>query len=220
MSERSGFGGLDDRQYVGIGEASILLGLSRTSVQKLVDGGRLLAVKTEGGHRRILRDSLRDQLDQMARRSGLEGNSLAAPLPTGTPAARRAGPLQIQIVDDDAVALTLLRSTVQRALPQAQITLARDGVEAVLMLERLRPDLLITDLHMQPFDGWRLSWLVHERPEFAGVQILALTVATDEEIAQRGGLPPGALVRHKPVPQEWLTGWLQAHAQVHERAGR
>lgn len=220
MNDRSGFGGLDDRQYVGIGEASSLLGLSRTSVQKLVDAGRLLAVKTEGGHRRILRDSLRDQLDQMARRIGPDGGTLSGPLPTGAPATRRAGPLQIQIVDDDAVALTLLRSTVQRALPQAQVTLARDGVEAVLMLERLRPDLLITDLHMQPFDGWQLSWLVHERPEFAGVQILALTVATDAEIAERGGLPPGALVRHKPVPHDWLTGWLQAHAQVHERAGR
>jgi len=49
--------------FVGIGEAAQILGLSRTSVQKLVDSGQLPAVKTNGGHRRILRSSI-DALDQ------------------------------------------------------------------------------------------------------------------------------------------------------------
>ena len=46
--------------YVGIGEAAKILALSRTSIQKLVDSGQLAAVKTTGGHRRILRESIEE----------------------------------------------------------------------------------------------------------------------------------------------------------------
>ena len=62
-----------DSEFVGIGEAARLMSLSRTSMQKLVDSGEVAAIKTAGGHRRILRKSLPNLLHQ--------ANSTIAQLP-------------------------------------------------------------------------------------------------------------------------------------------
>jgi excisionase family DNA binding protein len=208
--------GVDERQYAGIGEAAALLGLSRTSVQKLVDAGHLQAVKTQGGHRRVLRTSLLALRASMARRGSADAGALPEPAP---PAVPRRQTLGVLLVDDDAAALAFMRGVLQRAVPGAVVEVARDGMEAVLLLERLRPDLLVTDLRMEPFDGYRLAWLVHGKPEFQGVQVLAVTAADPAEIASRGGLPPEVPVRHKPLSPEWLAGWVLGHAQARRRLG-
>ncbi len=220
MNGRSGFAPLEDGPYVGIGEAAARLGLSRSSVQKLVDVGRLQAVKTEGGHRRILRDSLREQLDAMARRGGFEASVLEASDPPLPAAAARRGAFTVQLVNGGPAALARLRTVVQQALPQAHVEEAHDAVEAVLVLERLRPDVLVTDLQLQPFDGFRLAQLVKDRAEFRGVQVLVLTSSSGAEIARRTDLPAGVLVQPESVSSQWLAGWLQAHAQAREGEAR
>lgn len=201
--------------FVGIGEAAEILGLSRTSIQKLVDSGKLPAVKTSGGHRRILRSSI-EELDQkmgpkaMLRLAALRDSSRPAP-------TEGSEQVHVLIVEDDAATATALVGLFQAHYPDVLCTVATDGLDAVLQLERIRPRLLITDLHMEPFDGFRLIHMVRSRAEYRGVATVALSTLTPDEVAGRGGLPPEVLFLPKPLNMERLRGFVDAHVQLHRQ---
>ena len=203
---------------VGIGEAAEILGMSRTSMQKLVDAGHVAALKTAGGHRRIQRQSLQALLDKM-------GAAGAAPAEAqrasgfGEMAQEPARAISLLIVEDDEVVLAAIQRLVQKNCPDIHCTVARDGLEAVLQIERTRPGIVITDLSMEPFDGFRLLSLLESKPEYRSIAALAVTAMSDEEIAAHGGLPKGVLLYRKPLQLERLLGFLEAQSQLHRRFG-
>lgn len=200
--------------FVGIGEAAQILGLSRTSLQKLVDSGQLAAVKTTGGHRRIARASL----DALNAKMGLGAvkQSVAA---RAAPARAGSGRFSVLIAEDDEVTIAQLEGLIQKEFPQIDCQVARDGLDAVLHLERMRPNVLVTDLGMEPFDGFRLMHLIRGKPEYADIALLVVSSMSAKEIDKRGGLPPGVVFHRKPVVAQRLYGYLEAHLQMHQRGG-
>jgi len=200
--------------FVGLGEAAQVLGLSRTSVQKLVDAGHVEAVRTGGGHRRILRSSLMSYRQGMAALGPRESGRLPL-LPAHR--AARSQPFEVLLVDDDDLTIEVLSTLVRSSFPEFICTLARDGMEAAAQIERQRPNVVVTDLNMEPLDGFRLARHIAARPEYAGICVLALTALSDEEVARRGGLPPDVLVYRKPLKAERLIGFLEAHAQAQRK---
>ena len=201
-------------ELVGIGEAAGILGLSRTSLQKLVDSGQLEAIKTAGGHRRISRASL-DALNArmgaaslgIARRPPLNPSGAAAP-------ASRSGAMRVLIAEDDEVIIEQMLGLLEKEFPRIEVEVARDGLDAVLKLERTRPSVLVTDLRMEPFDGFRLIQLVRSKPEYAGIALLVISSMAPKEIEKRGGLPEGVVFFRKPMPAERFCGYLQGHLQA------
>jgi excisionase family DNA binding protein len=200
-------------EFVGLGEAAQVLGLSRTSVQKLVDLGHVEAVRTGGGHRRILRSSLMSYRQQMATQ-GPRTEPGRLPLMSRT---ARSQSFEVLLVDDDELTIEVLSTLLERHFPQFVRSVARDGMEAVVQIERQRPNVVITDLNMQPFDGFRLARHISGKPEYAGICVLAMTALSEEEVQRRGGLPPDVLVYRKPLKAERLIGFLEAHAQVQRK---
>jgi excisionase family DNA binding protein len=208
-------------QKVGIGEASKKLGLSRTSVQKLVDTGQLIAVKTTGGHRRILQSSL-DQLDEKMGPKAV--SRLAATIkntdtlaPGFNAAHSTASDLTVLIVEDDAVASAAISASLSELYPEISCVVATDGLDAVLHLERHRPDILITDLNMTPFDGFRLLSFVTSRAEYQSLLIVVISGLSEQDIDAHGGLPPNVLLYRKPLNMDRLKGFFDAHIQVCRR---
>jgi excisionase family DNA binding protein len=207
--------------FVGIGEAAQILGLSRTSIQKLVDTGQLPAVKTNGGHRRILRSSIESLNQKMGPKAMLR-------LASSSQGVQRPGPatgqnptheVNVLIVEDDAVIAVALVGMFETYYPEVHCTIATDGLDAVLQLERIRPQLLITDLNMEPFDGFRLLSMVSSRVEYRSISTVVLSGLSLEDLDRRGGLPPGVLFLPKPISMERLRGFLDAHVQIHHRQG-
>ena len=100
--------------YIGVGEAARLMSLSRTSMQKLVDAGVVEAVKTMGGHRRILRSSLMmkvpglaSELKQTVTASGQwPGDSRLQPMTKGLGPATWT----VLIVEVDAASVALMEA--------------------------------------------------------------------------------------------------------------
>ena len=211
--------------YVGIGEAAKILALSRTSVQKLVDSGQLPAVKTTGGHRRILRESIEALNQKMGPKAMLR---LASPsqhdqdlltLAGMRQAGGSPGELRVLVVEDDAPTAAVLTGVLAKNYPEVRCTLATDGLDAVLQLERTRPQILITDLHMEPFDGFRLIQMVSSRSEYHAIAIIVVSGMSASEIDKHGGLPPRVLLLGKPVNLERLKGFLDAHVQMLRQNG-
>lgn len=205
--------------YAGIGEAAKILALSRTSIQKLVDSGQLAAVRTTGGHRRIIRESIEELNQKIGPKAMLrlaaKGPDLSPPASSQT--ISRPDKVQVLVVEDDAAMAALLTGVFSKNYAEVQCTLATDGLDAVLQLERTRPRILITDLRMEPFDGFKLIHMVSARSEYQSVAMIAISGMSDKEIEKRGGLPPHVLFLGKPVNIDRLRGFLDAHIQMHRQ---
>jgi excisionase family DNA binding protein len=203
---------------VGIGEASKKMGLSRTSIQKLVDSGQLIAVKTVGGHRRILQSSL-DQLDEKMgpkamRRLAASDISADNLEQVSRSSHTNVTEMVVLIAEDDAVVSTSITATLTKLYPSIKFVVTEDGLDAVLKLERLRPSILITDLKMTPFDGFSLIQRVSNRPEYQTMSIVVISSMSEHEIEERGGLPENVLFYPKPLNMERLKGFFDAHMQL------
>ena len=61
--------------------------------------------------------------------------------------------MKILVVDDEALARERLERLVGRLLPEAQCIEASDGLQALRIVERQAPDLLLLDIRMPGMDG-------------------------------------------------------------------
>jgi excisionase family DNA binding protein len=189
-----------DAAYISTREAAELLGISLRTAQLWVENGALLAWKTTGGHRRILLHSVQKIIDE-------RNNASAEPI-LESPQA-----LKIAIVEDDPDVVSLLKMTIE-SLDFASIVQTRsDGFKGLIMLGMFQPDVLIADLNMPDMDGFRMLRSI-EGSEFSPKTIIVTTALSLAEIAERGGLPPGALVLQKPYPLGLLEEALISATQL------
>jgi CheY-like chemotaxis protein len=92
------------------------------------------------------------------------------------------------------------------------VTAADDAMQALLMIERGRPDILITDLNMDPMNGYEFLRRLRKQPEYNTMTIIVVTGVDYADIEANGGLPRGVVLYGKPVPFEKLQGFLEAMA--------
>lgn len=84
---------------------------------------------------------------------------------------------RILVVDDDKGALTLIGIMLERG--GFHVVKAKDGHEAMVLLEHETPDMIILDLMMPGLDGFKLTTLMRQRPETAQTPILILSARSD-----------------------------------------
>jgi CheY-like chemotaxis protein len=80
---------------------------------------------------------------------------------------------RILVAEDDDDTRELMRRTLERR--GYEVTTASDGVEAFDLAVRLRPDLIITDIHMPAADGAHLVRRVRDTPELLATPIIVTT---------------------------------------------
>ncbi len=80
---------------------------------------------------------------------------------------------RILVVEDDDVARELMQMTLARR--GYEVTCASDGIEGYEIAERLRPDLIITDIQMPAADGAHLVRRVRDTPGLMTTPILVTT---------------------------------------------
>ena len=193
-------------EYCSTSEAAKALGLSLGTVQQMVEEGVLAAWKTKGGHRRILKSSLERVL---ANRGG---------------AAPRSGAVDgvsVLIVEDDPILQKLYKATLASWGMPLDVTIVGDGIEGLMAVGRSAPDVLITDLKMPGVDGFQMIRTLHSDPSLVGMDIIAVSGMSREEIRESGDLPVDVTIYGKPVPFPEVRGFLQAKiSQKRKWAGR
>jgi excisionase family DNA binding protein len=192
--------------YCGTTYAAKLLGLSVGTIQTLVEKNELQAWKTQGGHRRILMPSIREYQRKH--------NMLT--LHT-EPRDHR---LRVLLVEDDAVTREMLRGYCNRSSMPVDCTAMSSGLEALIDIASIKPDVLITDLEMPGVDGFELLRTLRQNAYFNRMTTLVLSALTPEEIDARGGLPEGTLFMSKPINMDWFNGFFTAflagrHIELH-----
>lgn len=170
-------------------EAAELLGVSLRTVQLWAESGLLEAWKTEGGHRRISRNSVQRLL---------HGDNY--PLPRLAPPEQSFERLKILVVEDDSVLLKLYKTVVASWNLPVELITAGNGVEGLIRVGRDTPDLMITDLSMPGMDGFELIRSLATSSFREGMEIVVVTGLDPADVAARGGLPNGVRMFPKPVP--------------------
>lgn len=169
-------------------EAATLLGVSVGTTQLWVDNGLLSAWKTPGGHRRVTRESVEKLLHM----------KMAVPAATVDAAGRKR--LKVLVVEDDSTLLRLYQVMLAQWPMSPQVIAVDSGIEALLLLERESPDLLISDLNMPSIDGFQMLRIIKKNPLYESLSIVVVSGLDEAEIAKRGGVPRGVTVLPKPVP--------------------
>lgn len=182
--------------YCGTTYAAKLLGLSVGTIQTLVEKNELLAWKTQGGHRRISMPSIREYQRKH--------NMLV------TPQGARDSRLKVLLVEDDAVTREMLRDFCSRSEMPVDCTAMASGLEALIDIASIRPDVLIADLNMPGVDGFELLRTLRNNPLFNKMTSLVVSALSPEEIEARGGLPEGTIFMAKPVNMHWFNGFFAA----------
>jgi excisionase family DNA binding protein len=165
-------------------EAARILGISVRTAQLLVENGTLEAWKTEGGHRRI-------NLASVQRLRQAEQPAAASPQATQR--------MNILVVEDDNLLIRLYKSHIESWGLPLTVATAHNGIEGLILVGRLSPDLLITDLNMPELDGFGMLRTLTRTPYREGMEIVVVTGMEPAEIEAAGGLPADIKVFHKPV---------------------
>jgi CheY-like chemotaxis protein len=66
-----------------------------------------------------------------------------------------------------------------------QVSVARNGVECIKLLEHIEPTIVITDLSMPEMDGWSTLVAMRSNPMTAHIPVIAMTAYHSSEVGRR-----------------------------------
>ncbi|MCS6765506.1 MAG: response regulator [Candidatus Protistobacter heckmanni] len=181
------------QKYYSTREAAAMLGLAPNTIGAMIESGTLKAWKTSGGHRRIMAESLEEVL--RSARGGDRG-------------ARST--LHVLIVEDDKNLLELYKKKIAGWRLPVTVSVASNGIEALLGIAQAVPDLLITDIAMSQMDGIEMIRVIRAKDAYRDMDIIAVTGLKSEDLDKRGGLPAGVTHFDKPIPFDQLQGFIKA----------
>jgi len=95
------------------------------------------------------------------------------------PPPRRVWSLNVLLIDDDAADTSLILNVLKRH-PQVTSAQATDAPEFALRelhTGRLKPDLLLLDIHMPKVDGFTFLERLREVPDMSGLPVIFLTTS-------------------------------------------
>jgi NarL family two-component system response regulator LiaR len=99
-------------------------------------------------------------------------------------------PIRVLLVDDHSVVRSGLSAMLSAEDDLEQVGEAADGSEAVRMVERIKPDVILMDLLMPVMDGVAATKAIHDR--FPETRIIILTSFKEREQVD-GALKAGAM---------------------------
>ena len=176
-----------------IPQAANRCAISRWTLMKCVNSGELKALRTPGGHYRILKEDLEDFI--------VKKNMV--PLIHNRSSSKR-----ILIVDDDAQVQKLL--TVMLSSKKYKTETASSGFEAGAKVVKFKPDLIILDLIMPEMSGFEVCRQIKKNPETSHIKILALT-GYDNKANRERTMEAGADdYMAKPVEKDVLLQHVEA----------
>lgn len=140
-----------------------ICGVSPSSVIHWINRGQLSAYRTPGRHRRVQTSELLGFLKKFG-----------MPVPrelTGAPAERK----KVLIVDDDPQVANMLRKAFSKRDELFEPRAINDGIEALVLIGKWVPDLVVLDAVMPVVDGLKVCASLKSDPHTRHIRIIAIT---------------------------------------------
>lgn len=162
-----------------------------------MDAGHLKAWKTLGGHRRIDAESAELLFKSQEGRIGA--------LADATPPAA----VCVVVVDDNAADRALMVALVRNALPDANIEVAENGFQALALIGKIKPDIIVTDIHMPHMDGFEMVRQLMANEFMRPQTLIAVSASSPQDLALLGQLPADVQLLTKPLDQTLVVATLR-----------
>jgi len=123
-------------------------------------------------------------------------------------------PLLVMVVDDSIT----VRKVTSRLLERhgMNVLTAKDGVEAIALLQEQKPDLMLLDIEMPRMDGFELATLVRHNEQLKELPIIMITSRTGAKHRERGLAIGVNDYLGKPYQEAQLLGRIE---QLTQRQG-
>ncbi len=185
-------------KYYTTGQAAKVLGVCIRTIQLWGEDGRLESWKTSGGHRRLSRKSVH----ALQNSNGLSASSDTESSSTST--ARK-----FLIVEDSKADSRLLTRIIRTVFHEAEIAEAADGFEALILIGKNPPHILLADLNMPNMNGLQMIEAIHQQLGDDKPTLIITTAYDSEELKNLPPIPSYvAKVFHKPFDIDMLTNYL------------
>lgn len=141
-------------------EAAEVCNVSYNTIKNWIKRGLIDAYRTAGGHMRIKFCDL----EVFCREHCI-------------PLDKRVGPelKKILIVDDEEAICVLLQNTLKKFPDKLNVSSASDGFEAGILIQSLKPDIVILDLVMPGIDGFKVCQNIRNSPVLKHAKIVVLS---------------------------------------------
>ncbi len=115
---------------------------------------------------------------------------------------------KVLVVDDDPVVIRLVKELLK--IQGYLVETAKDGIDAMIMVQKSKPDLIILDVMMPELNGYDVLKTLKFQEEYKKIPIILLT-AREQELDQRLSQMMGIDYLQKPLDRElFLTKVQQA----------
>jgi len=147
-----------------------------------------------------------------ARPAALPAQSVDAPLILNDPLKKR--PLLVLVVDDSVT----VRKVTSRLLERNDMNVltAKDGIDALAVLEEHTPDLMLLDIEMPRMDGFEVATQVRNDPRLMRLPIIMITSRTGQKHRDRAMAIGVNDYLGKPYQEsvllESIAYWSKSHA--------
>lgn len=122
--------------------------------------------------------------------------------------------ITVLIVEDNELLIDFYREALS-GLGDITVIIARNGYEGLIEVCEHEPQIVIADLSMPQFDGFKMLRILDNDPKHRPAHFIVVSGLSEEEIAAAGGLPAGSHL----IPKKQLTSSL-IHTLVNEQCGQ
>ncbi len=141
-------------------EVARLCGVFHTTVINWVNKGKLKARVTPGGHRRI-------PLSELV----IFMKKYEMPIPSNIEDAHK----QVLILDDEPMMTRLLEKGFVKHKDRYAVQVANNPVDALVIIGKKLPHLLVVDLMMPVMDGFQVCQILKSNPATKAMKIIAIS---------------------------------------------
>jgi CheY-like chemotaxis protein len=113
---------------------------------------------------------------------------------------------KVLVVDDDPVVIRLVKELLKTQ--GYAVETAKDGIDAMLMVQKNKPDLIILDIMMPELNGYDVLKTLKFQEEYKKIPIILLT-AREQELDKRISQMMGIDYLQKPLDRELFLNKVQ-----------
>lgn len=121
---------------------------------------------------------------------------------------------KILIVDDEPNNLQLLRQILQ---DQYQLSFATDGIKALEVARKIKPDIILLDIMMPDLDGYETCKQLKADPLFAKTPVIFVSAMAEIDDERKGFEVGGVDYITKPVSPPIVQARVQTHLALYDQ---
>ncbi len=121
---------------------------------------------------------------------------------------------RILVVDDEPNNLQLMRHILGDIY---QLSFAINGLKALEVVKKIKPDLILMDIMMPEMDGYQACKQLKSNPETASIPVIFITAMSDIDDESKGFEAGGVDYISKPISKPIVLARVASHLALHDQ---